>query len=38
MTGTLDGSPVHSYTAFDAGYISFNHFVSVDVTHGPRCD
>jgi hypothetical protein len=35
MTGTLDGTPVH--TAFPAGYISFNHFISIDTTHGPHC-
>ena len=37
MTGTLDGTPVHTYTAFLAGYISFNHFISIDTTHGPHC-
>jgi hypothetical protein len=37
MTGTLDGTPVHTYTAFPAGYISFNHFISIDTTHGPHC-
>jgi hypothetical protein len=34
MTGTFDGTPVHSYITFPSGYISFNHFVFIDVTHG----
>jgi len=34
MTGTLNGAPVSSYTDFPAAYISFNHFVSIDVAHG----
>ena len=38
MTGTLDGTPVHTYTSFPAGFISFNHFVSIDTTHGPHCE
>ena len=37
MTGTLDGTPVHSYTAVPAAFISFNHFVFIDATHGPEC-
>ena len=36
-TGTFDGEPVHTYTAFPAGYISFNHFVFIDANHGPTC-
>lgn len=36
-SGTFDGVPVHTYTAFPAGYISFNHFVSIDASHGPSC-
>ena len=38
MTGTVNGSPVHSYTSFPAGYISFNHFVFINVTHGTVCE
>jgi hypothetical protein len=34
MTGTFDGTPVHSYTSFPAAYISFNHFAFIDVDHG----
>ena len=36
MTGTLDGVPVHSYQN-GPGFISFNHFVFVDATHGTLC-
>ena len=34
MSGTWNGSPVHSYTSFDSAFISFNHFVFIDVSHG----
>ena len=34
MSGTLNGQPVHTYSAFPAGDIFYNHFVYVDVTHG----
>jgi hypothetical protein len=37
MTGTFNGTPVHTYSSFPAGYISFNHFVFIDVTHGRNC-
>jgi hypothetical protein len=37
VSGTFDGDTVHSYTAFPSGYISFNHFVSIDVDHGKTC-
>lgn len=38
MTGTLDGDSVHSYQSSPSGFISFNHFVFIDATHGPTCD
>ena len=34
MSGTVNGAPVHSYTAFPAGDIFYNHFVYINVTHG----
>jgi hypothetical protein len=34
MNGTWNGSPVHSYTSFDSAFISFNHFVFIDASHG----
>jgi len=34
MSGTLNGQPVHTYSAFPSGFIFYNHFVYVDVTHG----
>jgi len=37
MTGLFDGAPVHTYTTFPSGFISFDHFVFIDVTHG-GCD
>jgi hypothetical protein len=37
MTGTLNGAPVHTYSSFPAGYISFNHFVFIDVSKGETC-
>lgn len=37
MTGTLDGVPVHSYQSGPSGFISFNHFVFIDATHGTIC-
>jgi hypothetical protein len=37
MTGTVDGQPVHSYVIEQSAYISYNHFVFIDATHGPRC-
>lgn len=37
MTGTVDGISVHSYRASPSAFISFNHFVFIDATHGPAC-
>jgi hypothetical protein len=37
MTGTVNGAAVHSYTNSEAGFISLNHFVFIDATHGPVC-
>ena len=37
MSGLFDGAPVHTYTSFPSGAISYNHFVSIDVTPG-WCD
>jgi hypothetical protein len=37
MTGTVDDQPVHSYTAFPAGYISFNQYVFINAPHGKEC-
>ena len=34
MDGTYNGVSVHSYTAFPAAFISFNHFVLIDGAHG----
>jgi hypothetical protein len=37
MAGTLDGNSVHSYRSSPSAYISFNHFVFIDATHGTTC-
>jgi hypothetical protein len=37
MSGLFDRAPVHTYTSFPSGAISYNHFVSIDVTPG-WCD
>jgi hypothetical protein len=37
MTGTVDGQLVRSYVMEPSAYISYNHFVFIDATHGPRC-
>ena len=37
MAGTVNDEPVRSYTAFPAGYISFNQFVFIDAMHGELC-
>jgi hypothetical protein len=38
MTGTVNGSAVHSYANSVAGFISLNHFVFIDAAHGQVCD
>jgi hypothetical protein len=34
MTGTFDGAAVQSYESSPSAFISFNHFVFIDVEHG----